>query len=148
MIDDPDNSEWPYLSADSGVESREHVRLKNHAVQYLLNRGFNREDISQEVPYGSGRTDIVAVQGGVRVFVECETKTRRRLGRGAEEAFRDGECLLIVEADGIYRLDNEQRILGTVSPFGNKFVSSNAEPTEVRERRRIADLPPIETDSD
>lgn len=73
MTKDNADSEWPYLSAYSEVESTEHVRLKNHAVQYLLNRGFNLEDISQEVSYGSGRTDIVAVHGGIRVFVECET---------------------------------------------------------------------------
>jgi len=138
----------PYVEAASAVESKDHVRLKNHAVEFLLQSGFTLEEIDFEVKYSNdrtyGHTDVHASRDGIEVFVECETnftKAGCTLSRGGALPFKDGETVFVVGTDGVYLVTREAVDGYTTDPFGKTYATG--ETYEERAFTRVADLPAI-----
>ncbi len=76
------NSEWPYVDGIHSAEKEEHIRLKSHAVEFLLGLGFTTDEMEEEKVIPKPRdtssrgvqTDVYARRGDREVFVECETQ--------------------------------------------------------------------------
>lgn len=107
-----DSDSWPYLQNNHGTESDEHRQLKNLAIYYLLQRGFELKDIEDERPLddsfeGRGVTDIYADNGDVTIFVECKypRANEYNVGAAGKVAARNGECVLVFDSNGVYRFE-------------------------------------------
>jgi len=117
---------FPYVKGKDGTESQQHVQLKGLAVYWLLQRGFELSDISEEHPVPSGRrdagrgatryADIYAERDGREVFIECErgSLTKRTVSKAGRQKAREGESVFVFGEDGIYELTYEDEYVDTV----------------------------------
>lgn len=102
---------WPYIDTYHRIESDDHVKLKNLAIYWLLDRGFSVGDIEAEYFLGErfgahAYTDIYANNGSVEAFVECETGGAHinQLSGGGKVPAKNDEAVFYFDKDGIHRL--------------------------------------------
>lgn len=105
---------WPYVDKNHPCESDRHVRLKNLAVYWLLQRGFTPGDIEQEhvVDRNGGRgstaqTDIYANNGEREYYIECETDfhhTYHSLSFGGSIPAKSGKNVLVFDSEEIHEI--------------------------------------------
>jgi len=101
---------FPYVEKHRDDESDEHLRLKGLAIYWLLNRGFDHEDVVPERPLDDGRgiTDIYAERRGHEVYIECEVGQIRFSKGGSMPAFR-GDLVFVFSEEGIHRVESEMK---------------------------------------
>lgn len=114
----PVRDSWPYIDGHHPVESDEHIQLKNLAVHWLLQRGFDTSEIEEEYSVyngGSrGQTDIYGQHGPIDVYIECETNfspTSPDLSKGGDIPARRGDAVYLFADQGIYRLSEDVKTL-------------------------------------
>lgn len=110
-----ESDSFPYVEGKDGNESQQHIHLKGLAVYWLLQRGFDLDDITEEyaVPHtgwtGQKTTrhaDIHAEKDGSEVFVECETRlhTASSVSLAGSQKAKNGEDVYVFGDDGIHKL--------------------------------------------
>lgn len=120
MTDYDLNDSYPYLAEANANESNGHLHLKNVAVQWLLQRGFQIEDVDIEYPIqrpGEGRgdayyTDVYASSGAQEAFVECETNftaSPNQLSGGGMHPAKNGKPVYVVSDEAIYLVKSVER---------------------------------------
>jgi len=102
------NPEYPFVESYYSGETEEHVRLKNIAAAWLLERGFSPEQIEDEYTVRSGstygRTDLYADDGSTEVFVECE-HGQVSISRGGSVPAWDGKQVYVFTDEGIHLVE-------------------------------------------
>lgn len=111
-----ESESFPYIEGKDGNESQQHINLKGLAVYWLLQRGFELEDITEEYPVprqsydadgrGTRYADIHAERDGSEVFIECETKlhTANSVSMAGSQKAKNGEEVYMFGEDGIHEL--------------------------------------------
>ncbi|UTF52773.1 hypothetical protein [Natronosalvus rutilus] len=101
---------WPYVTDQHKSESKEHVQMKNLAIEWLLGFGFETNDIKLEhTVYSSnsyGYTDVYASRDEVEVFVECErgAPIKGNLSAGGSIPAKKGELVYFLNEEVLYRV--------------------------------------------
>lgn len=136
---------FPYVEGKDGSESQKHVQLKGLAVYWLLQRGFELSDISEEYPVppnrsntGRGDTryaDIHAERDGREVFIECERGqlTAREVSMAGSQKAREGETVFVFGEDGIYEL-----------VYADRYVEEIEETVSGLQLNRVSNLPMLD----
>lgn len=138
------NKTWPHVTAHRGDESREHVVLKNRGVRWLLQHGFDANDIEHEYTISSGersaRADIYANCGGSVAILEAQTQfspTNHGVGNAANVGQKKGWPVYVAAADHLYLLKTETRM--ATNSWGN-----DPKPFEKTITVKIDDLPRVD----
>lgn len=121
---------WPYVDKNHPNESELHVRLKNLAIYWLLQRDFETDDVEHELiterdgTRGStAQTDVYANNGETEYYIECETDfhhTLNSLSFGGKLPAKEGKNVLVFDTEGIHEVTvNEENVWNfeTVSPL-------------------------------
>jgi len=110
------SGDFPFVDGKHGNESQRHVQLKGLAVYWLLQKGFNLDEIDEEFPVepetretGTGDTryiDIRAKSDESEIFIECQLRGVRvnNLSMGGKQVSKRGSTVFVFGNSGIYRL--------------------------------------------
>jgi len=136
---------FPYVEGKDGSESQKHVQLKGLAVYWLLQRGFELSDISEEYPVSPNRSDtgrggtryadIHAEHDGHEVFIECERGqlTEREVSMAGSQKAREGEAVFVFGEDGVYEL-----------VYADRYVEEIEEAVTKLQLNRVSNLPMLD----
>ena len=136
---------FPYVEGKDGSESQKHVQLKGLAVYWLLQRGFELSDISEEYPVSPNRSDpgrggtryadIHAEHDGQEVFIECERGqlTEREVSMAGSQKAREGEAVFVFGEDGVYEL-----------VYADRYVEEIEEAVTKLQLNRVSNLPMLD----
>jgi len=145
------HDEWPHVRETWINEGDEHVRLKNHAVLWLLEEGFRIGDIDIEkehVPRNPGRggnsyIDVSASKRGKRTtHIECETRFSHNLtsiSTVGKRLYHGDDRLLVCTAEGLWEFRHETQEVEKNALVGNHTWT---EEETVLTTRKVAELPP------
>ena len=140
-----ESNTFPYVKGKDGSESQKHVQLKGLSVYWLLQRGFELSDISEEYPVSPNRSntgrgdtrfaDIHAERDGHEVFIECErgTLNERAVSMAGSQKAREGETVFVFGEDGIYEF-----------VYADRYVDEINETVSGLQLNRVSNLPMLD----
>jgi hypothetical protein len=140
-----ESNTFPYVEGKDGSESQKHVQLKGLAVYWLLQRGFELSDISEEYAVSPNRSDtgrgdtryadIHAEHDGHEVFIECERGqlTEREVSMAGSQKAREGETVFVFGEDGVYEL-----------VYADRYVEEIEETVTKLQLNRVSNLPMLD----